>query len=156
MERLMAVSRMNRRLWRHCLEGTEVFLWRRPVDSVNAFGFLALLLIEVRHYMLQLLEAASDHPFAELLGGASCMDDLAEHPGMEPLVSAWEEVSENLEKALQSLTVERLAAPMARSFPNDAPCLAGALEFLLHHESYHVGQMALLCRCFGLAPMRYA
>ena len=155
MDRLAALASMNRRLWHNCVLGTEPVLWSRPLDSVNALGFLAIHLIDSRYFVLKLVGAERANPFTPLLEGASSMADLEEHPGIEPLVAAWEEVSRHLETALLRLTAAELASRAPQRFPNGHPTLAGALDFLLSHESYHIGQMALLRRCFGLPPMRY-
>lgn len=155
MSHLPAVARLNRRLLRNCLDGTEAVLWTRPLDGVNALGFLALHLVDCRHFALGLLGAPRTNPFAAAVEGVTSMADLRERPGLEALVAAWEEVSPALEAALEGVGAERLAAPVAQRFPLGEPTLGGALEFLLHHESYHVGQMAFVRRCFELPAMRY-
>jgi uncharacterized damage-inducible protein DinB len=40
-------------------------------------------------------------------------------------------------------------------FPIEGDTLLSVLAFFAQHDSYHVGQLALLRRQFGLAPMAY-
>lgn len=48
-----------------------------------------------------------------------------------------------------------LNAPSSQRFPVDLPTVHGGLGFLLQHESYHIGQLALLRKYFGYPAMRY-
>ena len=56
---------------------------------------------------------------------------------------------------MRPLRTERWRAEISQRFPIADPTLRGALDFLLHHEAYHIGQMAFLRRCFGLPAMSY-
>ena len=150
-----ALAELHTRLWGNCLDGTEQVLWQRPLPTVNAIGFLALHLVDTRHFTLDLLGAPAPNPFAALLADARSMSDLREHPEATALRPAWAAVSERLAERLSELGPDDFARPVARSFPIADPTLAGALSFLLSHEAYHLGQMALLRRAFGLAAMRY-
>lgn len=48
-----------------------------------------------------------------------------------------------------------LLEPSGQKFPNADRTRLGAVAFLLQHEAYHIGQVALLRKAFGLGPMRY-
>jgi uncharacterized damage-inducible protein DinB len=155
MQSPRAIAELHTRLWSNCLEGTEHVLWQRPFPTVNAIGFLALHLVDTRHFTLDLLGTPAPNPFATLLADARSMDDLREHPDAVALRQAWAAVSERLAARLGALGPDDLAGPVEQRFPIADRSLAGALSFLLSHEAYHVGQMALLRRAFGLAAMRY-
>ncbi|MGB7490782.1 MAG: hypothetical protein WBN62_10660 [Thermoanaerobaculia bacterium] len=44
-------------------------------------------------------------------------------------------------------------AAMAYDFPFEDPSMAGGIGFLLHHEAYHIGQLALLRKFHRLPAM---
>jgi len=58
-----------------------------------------------------------------------------------------ERIAELLEGMLQGQSEQQL--------PTDDRTLLGAISFLLHHESYHIGQMGLLRRLLGYPSMSY-
>jgi hypothetical protein len=50
----------------------------------------------------------------------------------------------------------RESAPESpQRFPVDDPTFGAAIEFQLHHESYHIGQLALLRKYYGYPAMTY-
>jgi len=64
-------------------------------------------------------------------------------------------VSDHLETVLGALTTERLDEPAPQRFPIDDETVLGEIAFLVQHDSYHIGQVALLRRQLGLPAMRY-
>jgi uncharacterized damage-inducible protein DinB len=54
------------------------------------------------------------------------------------------------------MTAADLDAPLTTQFPGAADqTVLSALTFLVQHDSYHVGQLALLRKYVGLPAMRY-
>lgn len=47
-----------------------------------------------------------------------------------------------------------LDEPAPQRYPGGDPSVLGALAFLVQHDSYHLGQLALLRRAHGLPAMR--
>lgn len=153
---LAAALRMHTRLYLNCLDGVDdEEAGRRPGERTNSLAFLALHLVDSRHFAARLLGVEAANPFAALLEGVSGIDGLARLPALAEIREAWGEVSAALEARLGTLTAEELGAPSPQRFPLDDPSLAGALAFLVTHDAYHVGQMALLRKYLGHAPMRY-
>jgi uncharacterized damage-inducible protein DinB len=64
-------------------------------------------------------------------------------------------VARALRDRLQRLTPEDLDAATTTRFPTATPTILGVLAFLVQHDSYHIGQLALLRRQVGLPPMSY-
>jgi uncharacterized damage-inducible protein DinB len=46
-------------------------------------------------------------------------------------------------------------APVTTQFPMPNATVLGVLTFLVQHESYHIGQLALFRKCAGLPAMSY-
>ena len=61
----------------------------------------------------------------------------------------------HLDASLGSLTPERLATPSPQRFPVDDGTLLGGLAYLVQHDAYHIGQVALLRRQLGHPAMSY-
>jgi uncharacterized damage-inducible protein DinB len=64
--------------------------------------------------------------------------------GPERMVDLADEVGQALVDRLPCLTDDQLDADCQRDLPNGGRTLADYLHFLLWHESYHVGQLAML------------
>jgi uncharacterized damage-inducible protein DinB len=150
------IFRLNRRLILNCFDGmTEEQARMRAGGTTNSALFLLAHLIDVRHFLLQGLGGRVPNPVASALAGARGIDDVTELPPLATLVDAWTEVADALEAALASARGEALERPAAQRFPVDDSTLLGEIAFLAQHESYHVGQIAMLRRVVGLPAMRY-
>lgn len=148
--------RMNTRLYRNCLDGVDdEAARRRPSVGTNSLAFVALHLVDSRHFVAGMIGAPAPHPFAALLQDARGIDNLLSIPRLTDIRDAWDAVSPVVEARLAALDDQELAAPSPQRFPLDDATVAGALTFLAHHDSYHVGQMALLRKYLGFEPMRY-
>lgn len=152
---LRAQFRLHDRLLLNCLDGMEdaTAVRRLPGGSNNA-AFLVIHLIDARHYLLRLLGLESTNPFAHL-DEVRSVDDLESFPAVEELRGHWQRAGELLGEAFGTLGEERLAEASPTEFPLEDPTLAGALAFLAHHEAYHIGQLALLRKEWGLGAMGY-
>ena len=56
---------------------------------------------------------------------------------------------------LDAITVAELDAVAKSPFPGPEQSVLGLLTFLAQHDSYHVGQLAMLRKHAGLPAMRY-
>jgi uncharacterized damage-inducible protein DinB len=149
--------RLNTRLYLNCLEGVDdQAARRRPNEHTNSLAFVALHLVDSRHFLARLLSAPAENPFAALLDSVRGIDELGETPPLPPIRAAWIEVSAVLERRLEALTGAELAREPGQNFLPDDPTLLGAVTFLAQHDGYHVGQMALLRKFLGLNAMSYA
>jgi len=70
-------------------------------------------------------------------------------PGWPRIRDAWDAASEAIDARLAVLNAAELDAPAPQRFPAGGPTLLGALAFLAQHDSYHVGQLALLRKAAG-------
>lgn len=143
-----AVLRLNTRLYLDCLEGVDdAVAAHRAGPATNSMGFLALHLLDARSHLGWLVGAEAAHPFAAMLEGVRGIDEMEALPPLDEVRAAWERVSAAVEA--------RLAAPSPGGYPVEDATVLGGIAFLLQHDSYHVGQLALLRKHFGLGAMRY-
>lgn len=155
MAPLAAQARLHRRLFVNVLDGLDDQTAQRRVgDTTNHVTFLAAHLTEAREYLLELLGGDKRDPFPEL-GQGEGIEDFDQWPTLERIRAAWEDVTERLEARLPQVEAADLERPLEQPGTVEPPTVAGFAAFLLHHEAYHLGQIALLRKHWGLPAMRY-
>jgi uncharacterized damage-inducible protein DinB len=151
-----ALASLHTRLFMNCLEGMDDAMAARRIDDrTNSAGFVAAHLVDARAWTGRMLGLDLPAPFGGTVAYGRAMDDLAEIPALGAIREEWGAVSILLESRVTALTPAELATSVSQRFPIEDPTLGGALSFLMHHEAYHIGQLALLRRVAGLAAMRY-
>ena len=154
---LAEIFRLNTRLLHNCLDGlTEAQARARPVADANSAAFVAAHVADSRFAIAAWLGVSLANPLSAALAGARGIDEVRELPALAEILAAWDAASRTIEARLAALTPAELDAPAPQRFPAGGPTLLGALAFLAQHDSYHVGQLALLRKAAGLPAMRYA
>lgn len=154
---LGAVLRLNTHLLLNCFDQvTSDQAAQRIVPQVNSMAFLAAHLIDTRHELLDILGGSAENPVRPYLANARGIDDVVELPALPQLLDAWQHVASAIEERLGVVTEAALDAQSGRRFPGGDPSTLGALAFLAQHDSYHIGQLAMLRRVHGLPAMRYS
>jgi len=154
---LGALLRLNTHLLLNCFDRvTDDQAAERVVPQVNSMAFLVAHLIDTRHELLSILGGSRENPVRTHLANARGIDDVVDLPALPELLRAWREVAAAIEERLATLDDVMLDAPSGRRFPGGDPSTLGALAFLVQHDSYHIGQLAMLRRVHGLPAMRYS
>lgn len=156
---LYEIFKVNSRLYMNCLDAmdNDQAGWR-PSDSTNSAAFIALHLVDTRHWQAGMLGLKLTHPFKELCQKAKGIADISgvEMPSLDDLRAAWKDVTGHVRERYKTLTEADLAAPAPWQAPGvDDKTMLGLLAFLAQHDSYHVGQMAILRKAVGLQAMSY-
>ena len=152
---LHAILLLNTRLLHHCLEGMdEATAMRRMTVDSNSPAFLAAHLTQSRHYACMLAGQPITNPLEGRLKGKT-LDDIGPLPPLGEITAAWDEVSAHLLRVLGEVTTEDLGREATRRLPGSDGTLGSVLSFLAQHDSYHIGQMAILRRQLGFGAMRY-
>jgi uncharacterized damage-inducible protein DinB len=153
---LAEILRLNTRLFRNCLDGfTDEMAGRRPSGGTNSAAFIASHLTDARFYLLKLLGAEQPNPVAASLAGARSIDDVKQLLPLPEIQAAWTTAAHALRDCLESITTADLDAKTSTRFPMPDPTILGVLTFLVQHDTYHIGQLALLRKHAGLPAMRY-
>jgi uncharacterized damage-inducible protein DinB len=153
---LAEILRLNTRLLINCLDGlTDQTAQVRHGSGVNSAAFIAAHVADSRFYLLRTLGGARDNPLSAYLDKASSIDEITELPSLDSIRDAWSCVSADLVAVLDTATAEELELPVKARFPGVDATRLGALTFLVQHDSYHVGQLALLRKPAGLPAMSY-
>ncbi len=153
---LCEIATLNSRLFLNALEEvTDEQARQRPAGVANSMVFVALHLLDARCYLARMLGAEASHPYEKELEAVQSIDEMQEFPALEDVRAAWREASSSLDRALRELTAERLIEKAPAEFPVEDRSTLGGVAFLLQHESFHIGQLALLRRQVGLGSMGY-
>jgi uncharacterized damage-inducible protein DinB len=153
---LADILRLNTRLLRNCVDGlTDAQAAERPTPATNSVAFIAAHLADSRFYLLKALGAERENPLARYFAASRSIDDLKELPPMAETLSAWSDASHALRDRLEAITASELDATVNTKFPMPEPTLLGTLTFLVQHDSFHVGQLALLRKYTGFPAMSY-
>jgi uncharacterized damage-inducible protein DinB len=152
---IAAVLRLNTELLLNCLEGLDdQAARRRGTPQTNSIAFLVAHLLDARHFIASVIGAPLPSPLPPALAKARSLDEVGEMPPLGELVRAWEAISAHLAVEVERLDTAQLARGGQR-FPGSDGTVLGALAFLAQHDSYHLGQVALLRRHLGLRAMSY-
>lgn len=156
---LHATLKLNTRLFLNCLDRVSDETARtRSDEKTNSIAYIALHMHDARHYLGKYLGTEEPNPFKEITEPAQSIDDITIYPSLAEMRTAWMEISLVLEQRLTELTdeeIDRLSPQDAPVFPVDDKSILGGVAFLLQHEAFHIGQMALLRKQLGHPAMSW-
>ncbi len=154
---LSDILRLNTKLFRNCLKDvTDAQAAVRPSGTTNSLAFVAAHVTDARFDLLKLIGAEQPNPLAALLEGAQGIDDLKALPPLAEIERAWTQASRALRERLDGLSSMEVDASIECPFPLPNPTPLSVTTFFAQHDSYHVGQLALLRKYVGLPAMSYA
>lgn len=150
------ILRLNTRLFRNCLDGmSEAQALARPTTATNNVCFVAAHVAHSRYYLLSVLGDTRPSPLLPFVGNARSIEDVQELPPLDLIRTAWSDASHGLRDRLPSITAEELGQTVETRLPLPDRSVLGIATFLTQHDSFHVGQLALLRKYVGLPAMRY-
>jgi uncharacterized damage-inducible protein DinB len=153
---LAAILRLNTRLLLNCLDGlTDETARVRHGEGVNSAAFIAAHVTDSRFFILRTLGGSLENPLSVFLDKAKTIDDITEWPPLDMVRRAWSAVSAEIDITVDRAGSGDLDAPVDARFPGVDRTRLGALTFLVQHDSYHLGQLALLRKPAGLPAMSY-
>ncbi len=155
---LTEILQLNTRLFRNCLDGmTDEQAGLRPSLATNSASFVAAHVAQARFFLLEMFGAGQPSPIAAYLEGAQGIDDVKMLPPLSEIQCAWTDASCSLCDRLDTMTTAELDSPIACPFPLPIsdPTSLSLLTFFVQHDSYHIGQLALLRKHACLPAMRY-
>ena len=154
---LAEILDLNARLLRNCLDGlSDDQAHARPSATTNSAAFIAAHLADSRFFLLRALGVDRASPLSRYLDGKRAIDDITERIPLGEVQAAWSAASTALRERLETVSAADLDAPVTTRFPVNDRTTLGVLTFLVQHDSYHVGQLALLRKHAGLPAMKYA
>lgn len=156
LDALYAQYRLNTDLLLNCLDGLdEGAIARRPGGDVNSIAYLVLHAIDARHFLASQLGAPLDNPVTPAVGEKAAIDDIETYPSLEEMRGWWTKIGEHLDETFRGLDAAAIEAGAGPDFPVEDGSVLGEIAFLVHHDAYHIGQIALLRRESGHEAMSY-
>jgi uncharacterized damage-inducible protein DinB len=153
---LLDTLKLNTQLLLNCLDGiSDLDLLSRPNEHTNNIGFVALHILDARHYMARMAGLELEKPFEDITDAAHAVDDIASFPPVEKIRLEWKRFSAVLTEYLTEIDESLLLTEIKEPFPVVEQNVLGGITFLLEHESYHIGQLAFLRKFLGFDPMKY-
>lgn len=155
MTALLEILELNTRLFLNAFDGVDEGKARLRPAGRNNMAFIACHLLNARCYLAGMIGIEYEMPYASLLDDARSVDDLEEYPPLDGVRDAWRVVSGLLTERLAEMKDSELARTPRQQFPVADRTLLGGIAFLLQHDSFHIGQLALLRSQLELGPMTY-
>ena len=156
-EPIRAVFRLNTDLVINCMAGVDdATAWKQVTADTNHMAFILAHLITARHLIADAFGSPLPSPLEGVMDRATKVSDVIELPPIDELLGHWRAVSAHLSDAIGRLSDETLLEPTPMKFPIEGDARLSVLAFFVQHDSYHVGQLALLRRQLGMAAMAYA
>jgi hypothetical protein len=154
---LYTIAELNSRLFTNCFDGMNHMLTAgRISDDTSSFLFVASHLVDARAYLVTLAGGDASHPLVEQLRSVESIDALTVPPGINDLHSAWQDLSSTLLRQLPMLVQPDLRRESPDPMPIVDQSVLGAIAFMLQHESYHLGQLAMLKKHLTGKAMKYS
>ncbi len=154
---LEIIAELNGRLFRNCCDQvTDAVAGGRLSEVTSSFLFVASHIVDARSYLVQLVGGAADLPLVGRLRSVERIEDLSSPPTISELLEAWDVLATSFLRCLPRLSTQDLNCESMDRMPVCNRSVLGALTFLLQHESYHLGQMAMLKKHLTGAAMRYS
>lgn len=148
---------LNTKLFTNCLENVnnELYL-KTPNDTTNNIAFLACHCLDARFYMAGSAGLQLINPYKAIFDKIRKPDQHDEFPPIENIINLWKEISKSIEDKMNIITNDELIKEAPLQLPLVEKTILGGLTFLLQHEAYHIGQIAILRKFYGLPAMKYA
>ena len=154
LQPVRVVLEANSALLRKALDGVDSDTWvRRPNDHTNHLAYISCHALDARFYLMRMIGHERTNPWQTLFDAATHITTMKEYPPVYELVAEWDELHEATLAALDGLSAADLDATSAARFPTEDGSILGGITFLAFHEAYHVGQLGLVRKFFGLDPV---
>lgn len=147
---------LHTRLFNNVLDGiSDTDTNSRANEHVNHLKWLAGHLCSARFGFKDLAQLDQADPYGDLFGHGKAINPEADYPSIENIRENWNAISGQISAAFDQLPAEALEAN-APKVPIGDGKMGDFLDFLMHHEAYHIGQMGILRRFLGKDAMSYA
>ena len=147
---------LHTRLFNNVLDGiSNADTDSRANDHVNHLKWLAGHLTSTRFGFKDLAQFETANPYGEVFGHGKAIDPTADYPSIESIKENWNAISGPISEALGNLPEAALQGD-APKVPIGDGKFGDFLDFIMHHEAYHIGQMGILRKFMGMDAMKYS
>lgn len=133
---------------------------KRVEQNMNHIKYLAGHLVNAQYGIAELAGADVNRKWDDLFAGLSktkALDNF-DYPSIEEIKNEWNQIFPKIKDALQKMPEETLNKEIPGSFLKDSGIFDGTAgdlwAFMNEHQMYHIGQIGILRRGLGKAPMK--
>ncbi len=145
-----ALFTLNERLIKKSLaEFPEDHIHSRPNDNTNSCHWIFGHITTARYEVANFLGSNLERSYGKLFSMSSELKSPSDYPPLSELLQSFEEACAATNESFAAITEDEFNAPTKNAFPSQDNTVRGCVTFLNFHETYHVGQMALVQRFFG-------
>ena len=153
---IVEISNLNTKLFLNCFKNVDEQVARKqPNDKTNNMIFIACHLLDARYYLGSFIGLELANPFKEIFDNANSIKYMKEYPNFQEIKLEWERISALISEKFSELNEEFLQKESKQKFPVSENTILGAISFLVEHEAYHIGQLSILRKFWGLEAMKY-
>ncbi len=150
------IFNLNERLFLNALaDVTEAQANERISDHNNPIIWIATHNIWARYNVLMFLGKPTQNPYQGMFENFRPFNAEDKYPTLEEVKKDWNTVSALLREAMTTVSEEHLAADSPLKSPSGDFSMGGTIAFLAQHESYDIGQLALLKKYYTKEAMKY-
>jgi hypothetical protein len=150
------IFNLNDRLFTNALAGvTEEQANQRISDHNNPLLWLATHTVWARYNAAMLLGKPGDNPFNGMFENFKPYDVSMKLPTLDEVKKEWQKATDLLKEAITTVSEEHLNSECPLKSPTGVFTFGGTIAFLAQHESYDIGQMALLKKYYTREAMSY-
>lgn len=159
-ELLLSQYNLHHRLYNNVLDGLTDEETNRRLHgdkSMNHIKYLAGHLLNAQYRIGLVAGIECKVKWNDLFAAArqsSAKDDI-DYPTIAAIKAEWNAIYQPIQAGLVTVTAERLQTKPPKPLNKFWPSLGEQWAFLNHHQAYHIGQIGILRRGFGKAPMSY-
>lgn len=153
---LELIFKLNEKLFLNSLEAvTEESAGERISGHNNPLNWVAAHTVWARYNIAKLLGKPGNNPYEGYFEGFNPFDESMEFGSLDKIKEEWKKASSLVKEGLSSVTDGHLASDGPFKNPTGDSSIGGTIAFLAQHESFDVGQMALLKKYLTKEAMSY-
>lgn len=153
---ISVILSLHRRLYESALRDiSPEHLDRRLTENTNHMRWIAGHLAHTRALIAGLLGDTSlgESPLAAF---NEPITDGATYPNLDDIRTFFQRATGAIHARLPHVTAELLDAPAPMPHPANDATVGGLVDFLVDHESYHIGQLGFIRKALGYGAMSYS
>lgn len=152
---------LHQRLFNNVLDSfsdEETNLRMNNFPQANHVKYLAGHLLNAQYGLAMIAGLKPEVKWNELFAvmGKSAAKDNFPYPHIDQIKAEWNRLYQPTREGLETLTMEQINSKPPEPFDEVSTSVGQLWAFISHHQAYHIGQIGILRRAFGKAPMSYS
>ncbi len=121
----------------------------RPNEHTNSIHWIYGHITSSRYNIAKILRINAEHNFEKLFIRAADLTASEDYPALPEVIDSFNNITEKIKDRFENITEEEFRAKSEYAFPGQEKTVQGSLTFLNFHETFHIGQIALIRKFLG-------